>query len=140
MDIIEKFYADVKRIIKYDRSNNVGQYDGLRASKAVSKHFNSLYRDLGELPFSISDYWEQTYIIQSQNHNEEPTERNITWLAAAIALLEGNFFQDASDLEKNVFTVNDWKELCSLVNCEAHDLPLDLLTSLMAVFTEKKVL
>ncbi len=140
MDIIEKFYADVKRIVKHDRANNAGNYDGQRASKEVSKHFISLYRDLGELPCAIADYWEQTYIALSEKPTEEPSEKNITWLAASLALLEGNFFELASDQEKEAFTKDDWKELCEMVNYEAEDLPLDMLTSLMSVFTEKKVI
>ncbi len=140
MDTIEKFYSDAKRIIKYDRANNAGAYDGFRASKQIGKHFISLYKDLGDLPYSIADYWEKTYIEQSTSTAEEPTEKNIIWLAAIIALLEGDFFQNASDLEKKALSHDDWKELCSLVNYEAEDLPLELLTSLMSVFTEKKVL
>ncbi len=140
MDNIEKFYSDVKRIVKLDRAHNAGTYDGIRASKAVAKHFVSQYRDLGELPFCIADYWEQTYIQNTQKKDDEPSDVNVTWLAAAMALLDGEFLQNASDQEKNAFSNKDWKELCNLVNYEAEDLPLDLLTSLMSVFTEKKVL
>ncbi len=140
MDIIEKFYADVKRITKYDRANNAGSYDGIRASKQISKHFTSLYKDLGELPFYISDYWEKTYIAPSVDPNNEPSEKNIIWLAAIIALFEGDFFENASEAEKNALSKDDWKEICTLVNCEADDMPLEILTSLMSVFTEKKVL
>ncbi len=140
MDIIEKFYADVRRIIKIDRANNAGNYDGLRASKAVGKRFVSLYKDLGELPLAIVSYWENTYIVSSANPNDEPSEKNITWLAASIALLDGEFFQSASDAEKMIFSQDDWKELCDIVNYEAENLPLDMLTALMSVFTEKKAL
>ncbi len=140
MDIIEKFYADVKRILKHDRADNAGNYDGIRASKSIAKHFVSLYKDLGELPFCIADYWEQTYILTAKATQDEPSEKNVTWLAAALALLEGNFSQNASDQEKEAFSTDDWKELCKLVNYEAEDLPLGLLTSLMSTFTEKKVL
>ncbi len=140
MNTIEKFYADAKRIIKHDRANNVAGYDGTRASQSVSKHFISLYRDLGELPYSIAKYWEEKYIKTAVNINEEPSEKNITWLASLIALLEGDFYQNASESEKEALSKEDWEELCMLVNSEAGDIPLDLLTSLMAVFTEKKVL
>ncbi len=140
MNSIEKFYTDVNRIVKHDRANNAGNYDGKRACKAVSKLFISLNKDLGELPTYIADYWENTYINASQSIQEEPSVKSTTWLAAALALLEGNFFSSASDQEKTAFSIDDWKELCKIVNYEAEDLPLDLLTSLMSVFTEKKVL
>ncbi len=140
MDIIEKFYADVKRILKQDRLNNGGNYESLRASKAVAKHFSSCNKDIAPLANSIAEYWLETYIVNSATKEVEPSEKNITWLGAVLCLLEGDFFTNANDEEKNILSTNDWKELCSLVNYEAQDLPLDVLSSLMSVFTEKKVL
>lgn len=140
MDTIQKFYADVQRIIKHDRSDNGGNYDGLRASKTVAKHFIALQRGLGELPCSIADYWEQTYILPSLKQDAEPTVANITWLAAALSLLDESFAENATAEEKAAFSKKDWKELCDLVNCEAGELPIDLLTSLMAIFTEQKAI
>ncbi len=139
MDIIEKFYADVRRIIKFDRANNAN-YDGIRASKAVGALFVNQNRDITELANSIVDYWQNTYILNSSNSQTEPSENSITWIAAAYALLDGDFENSASDEEKAIFTQDDWKELCSLVNYEAQDLPLDLLTSLMSSFTEHNAL
>lgn len=139
MDIIEKFYADIKRTVKYDRANNAN-YDGIRASKEVSKLFVNQNRDIQELAQSIADYWVNSYIISSATPNTEPSEKNITWIGAAFALLDGDFENSASDEEKSIFTKKDWKELCSLVNYEAEDLPLDLLTSLMSSFTEHNAL
>jgi hypothetical protein len=43
------------------------------------------------------------------------------------------------DLEETkALSDNDWKELCSLTNYEAEDLPLDLLNDLMSIFLEKQ--
>ena len=139
MDVIEKFYADVRRIIKFDRANNAS-YDGLRASKSVGTLFINQNRDISELANSIVDYWQNTYILNSPNIQTEPSENSITWLAAAYALLDGDFENSASNEEKTIFTQDDWQELCELVNYEAQDLPLDLLTSLMSSFTEHKAL
>ena len=139
MDVIEKFYADVRRIIKFDRANNAS-YDGIRASKAAGNLFVNQNKDIGELANSIVDYWQNTYILNSPNLQSEPTENSITWLAAAYALLDGDFENSASDEEKAIFSQADWKELCELVNYEAQDLPLDLLTSLMSSFTNHNAL
>ncbi len=139
MDTIEKFYADIKRTIKYDRANNAN-YDGIRASKEVAKLFVNQNRDIQELAQSIADYWLNNYILVSEDSNGEPSENAITWIGAVFALLEGDFENSASEEEKTIFSQKDWKELCSLVNYEAQDLPLDLLTSLMASFTEHNAL
>ncbi len=140
MDIIEKFYADIDRIKKHDRLDNGGDYDPTRTCKTICKHFAQLNKDLSPLPESIADYWFETYIIKSTNIKAEPTEKNITWLGATLCLLEGDFFHQANDTEKEALSFDDWKEICTLVNCEAEDLPIEVLSSLMSVFTEKKVL
>lgn len=139
MDNIQKFYTDIQRIIKHDRADNGGAYDGLRASKSVSKYFIALQRDVGNLPHSIAEYWEQTYILPSSKLDSEPTMPHITWLAAALLLLNDSFKEKANSDEKTVFSKKDWEELCNLVNYEAGELPLEVLTSLMSIFTEHKV-
>ncbi|MFI3258145.1 MAG: hypothetical protein R3Y36_07610 [Spirochaetales bacterium] len=140
MDFVEKFYSDVRLIIKRDRSDNGGNYDSMRASKSIARHFISLNKDLGDLPQNITDYWISTYIERSDCPEKEPTEEHITWLGAATALLDGSFDEHASDEEKSAFSKADWKELCELVNYEAEELPIDILSSLMTVFTDRKAL
>ena len=45
MNDIQKFQADIKRIIKHDRADNGGVYDGVRASKTIAELFISSNKD-----------------------------------------------------------------------------------------------
>ena len=82
----------------------------------------------------LAEYWEQTYIQKSPNLAEEPQKANIDWLANVIALIDGQ-------LEPNQnFSKKDWAEINDIVNAEAEDLPLDVLSSIMSAIVERKVL
>ena len=90
------------------------------------------------MPRSIADYWFNTYIAERQGSEQQPSAQNIEWLAAAAELLNGNL--GAQDEDCDIFSMRDWKELRTLVDYEAEDLPISVLTYLMSVFTERKVL
>lgn len=138
MNSFQKFCADIKRIVKHERSDNGGVYDGIRASKSAAEYFIQNQKGLGDLPRSIADYWFNTYIAERQGSEQQPSAQNIEWLAAAAELLNGNL--GAQDEDCDIFSMRDWKELRTLVDYEAEDLPISVLTYLMSVFTERKVL
>ena len=134
MSDIRKFYADVQRCLKHERSDIPGGYDGLHAAKAVGKVFVSYNADLGSLPVAIADYWEQHYITESENLAAEPTEAHIDWLAFVLSFIDGE-----ADAEQDI-PIEDWNELAELVNSEAADLPIDVLSGMMSVLLERSVL
>ena len=71
MTNIDKFYADVQKIKKRERADNP-VYDGKKASLAVASMFESMNRDLGDLPRSIGEYWITNYIDTSTDISSEP--------------------------------------------------------------------
>jgi len=134
MSNISKFYTDVQRIIKHDRADHAGKYDGMRASMAVAKLFGQKTTGFAELPQTITNSWLSPYINKSQNIQAEPSEKHLDWLAKAFALLMGEFENDMN------FSTTDWKELASMTDCEAEDLPLDVLSYLMSLFVSHKII
>ena len=139
MDSIQKFCSDIDKIMKHDRADNGGNYNGERACRKIGDFFSANNRGVGELGASFADYWMQTYIMTSADISNEPTADNINKLAAMQALLCAGEDGPAPD-DVSCLTTDDWKELCSLVNYEAEDIPLDLLNTLMTVFVDKKAL
>lgn len=133
MTEIEKFRSDVHRVLKHERRDSTGNYDGQRACQTVADLFIKFNSGLEELSKSISEYWLETYIFPSKNIANEPTEENIEWLMAALSFLSG----DSQNCE--CFTKKDWQSLAEIVNYEAEDIPIELLTSLMGILLEKKV-
>ncbi len=129
MNAREKFYSDIERIKKHDRADNAGQYDGIRASRAIADLFEKQDRTLQSLSNSIATYWLDTYILNGDPQSE-PTEEHVTWICDALDLLTQNLEGDT------VFTQNDWAELRDMINEEAGDLDLDLLTSLLGQVME----
>ncbi|OJF76273.1 MAG: hypothetical protein BKP49_07285 [Treponema sp. CETP13] len=134
MSTIDKFQADTLRIIKHDRADNNGNYSGLRASKAVANYFEKKTEGLASLPQSITNFWLKKYIETSSNIEQEPTEKNVYWLVKVLALLQGEFEPDMD------FSKADWKELATMTNYEAEDLPLEILSDLMGEFTSRKII
>ena len=134
MTDLGKFYADVQRCLKHERADHNGNYDGLRASRAIEKLFVSYNRGLENITEPLAEYWEQTYIQKSPKLAEEPQKANIDWLANVIALFDGQ-------LEPNQgFSKKDWAEINDTVNAEAEDLPLDVFSTIMSTIVERKVL
>ena len=134
MTDLGKFYADVQRCLKHERADNNGNYDGLRASRAVEKLFVSCSRGLECIAEPLAEYWEQTYIQKSTNIAEEPQKKNIDWLANVLALFDGELEPEQD------FSKKDWTEISDTVNAEAENLPLEVLSSIMSTIVERKVL
>ena len=131
---IEQFLSDAKKIIKHERADNGGRYDGVRTCAKIGELFERYNRTLGDLPRSVADYWQNTYIAPSADMANEPTEANLNKLVAFHAFLAG----DASQNE--AITRDDWKNLQELVNYEADDLPLEQLEGMMALIVDQGIL
>ena len=124
MNDIQKFQADIKRIIKHDRADNGGSYDGVRASKTITELFVSSNKDCQGLAQSISELW-LSKITSSANPAEEPSEDNLSWLYDVQEFLDGTLSGET------VLTKDDFVELRDLINYEGEDLPVDMLTTMM---------
>ena len=134
MTNIEQFLSDAKKIIKHERADNGGRYDGRRACQKIGELFERTNRTLGDLPHSITDYWQNTYIAPSADAVNEPTEANLNKLVAFYAFLMGE------QTQTDALTHDDWKNLQELVNYEADDLPLDALEAMMGAILEQGAL
>ena len=134
MTDIQKFQADISKIMKHDRADNGGHYDGKRASKAIAGLFENNNRYLGTLAPSLTDYWLNTYILSSADAVNEPTEQNISRICALQSFIDGD--ESAVD----ILTQDDWSNLQELVNCEAEDIPLDDLQNMMGIILNKGAL
>ena len=124
MNDIQKFQADIKRIIKHDRADNGGVYDGVRASKTIAELFVSSNKDCQGLAQSISEVW-LSKVTGAAAPAEEPSETNLSWLFDVQEFLDGTLSGDT------VLTKADFSELRDLIDYEAEDLPVDMLTSMM---------
>lgn len=133
MNDIQKFYADVQRIIKYDRSDNAGNYDGRRASKSVMNLFIRESTDLKTVATELADFWYEKYIDNSDNIEQEPTMEHVDWLAGVLS-----FFNCDNENEQCI-PKEDWAEICEAIKYEAEDLPIDLLSSLMSILLDKGI-
>jgi len=130
MSDIQKFFADTARIIKHDRADNNGNYDGIRASKAVAKRFVSEIPALKDVAQGIADYWLDKYIYPSETPDQEPSQKHQNWLASVLEFFDGS----VSDV--SAFTKDDWKEIRDEINYASEDLPLDALSSMMGILLE----
>ena len=133
MDDSQKFYSDIEKIKKNIRASHPA-YSSQEACEQVRSLFVSNHRDAAPLATSFIDYWEETFIKNSGSPDEEPTEQNIRRLAALNALLYGK------DENIEIFLPDELKELCSLTNLEAEDVPIDLLNDIMTIFVDNKAL
>lgn len=130
---LQKFFADVERIKKRERAEH-SSYDSSRVVESVIELFVSNNRDMTSLASSFADYWQKTYIAPSSQSEEEPTRENIDRLAAMQSLLDGETFAT------EILNAKDWRELSSLVNFEAEDIPMDMLEKMMMIFVDKQAL
>ncbi len=131
MTDIHKFKADVRRVLKHVRADNNGRYDSVRACKDIVELFIRSTSVQGELPNSLAEYWQRTYIDESKNPSEEPSEQNINRLGAILSFLEN------TDEDEEFLSESDWQMLGELVNYEAGDLPIEVLQNLMSKIVEK---
>ena len=135
MNDIEKFLSDVKRIKKHDRADNGGLYDPIRVCKSISELLQKKYSsDFADLPYSIVEYWQNTYILSSGDLQNEPSDEHLEKLASMVSFLEGNI-HDTESLSES-----DWKEIADCVKWQAEDIEIDKLSSLMTILVEKKAL
>ena len=133
MDAIQKFCSDVEKIKKSVRSQNP-VYDLDKACQQIKNLFVRNNRGMESLAQSFADYWENTYIKAASNSDGQPDKENLDRLVAMLSLMSGSTeFTD-------ILSDDDWKELCSLTNMEAEDLPLDTLNDMMSIFVDKKAL
>lgn len=126
MTTSEKFYSDVIRTLKNQSPENQ-KIEYIRQLFLKSNRFSP------DLADTIFNYWQET---QKTKIQEEQAE----WISVANKLLQGDFFNTTSHEERSIFSTQDLQELCTLVNYEAEELPLDILTELMSVFTHYHIL
>lgn len=131
MTDIGKFLSDVEKIKKHTRQN-----------KGTNCTYNDIQRDLRnlferstscptDLPGSLFEYWENTYIFTNSDLTYEPSADNLGKLGAMLGFL------DNSDEDQELLSADDWKEIGQLVNYEAEDLPVDILQELMMILVSK---
>ena len=127
---LQKFFADVERIKKRERAEHSDSYNSARVVESVIELFVSNNRDMTSLASSFADYWQKTYIDTSSQIEEEPTRENIDRLGAMQSLLDGESFAT------ECLSDEDWKELSSLANFEAEDIPMEVLEKMMMIFVD----
>ncbi len=131
MTDIGKFLSDVEKLKKHERQNNNGKCDYNKIKNDLRNLFERSTSCPTDLPGSIFEYWENTYILNSTNIAEEPTSDNINKLGAFLGFL------DNSDEDQDLISQEDWQEIGQLVNYEAEDLPVDILQDLMMILVNK---
>lgn len=131
MTDIAKFLSDVEKIKKHDRHEHNNQNDYNRLSDQIARVFEKSSTCPATLSNAIFDYWEKEYIWNSADLSEEPTAEHLGKLGAFLSFL------DNSDEDAELISDDDWKNIAELVNFEAEDLPIDVLTDLMKVLVDK---
>ncbi len=132
MNTIEKFISDIQKTIKYDRANNGGHYDGRRACGQITRIFQNNNRNLGTLAMEVGDYWLNTYILSSQNANEEPTEENIARIKAFQC-----FFDNDNSEDLDILSSEDFESLRDCINDNAEEINLDDLQNMMSILLDR---
>lgn len=135
MTAIEKFYSDIQRTIKYDRSNNGGHYDGQRACIQITKLFENYNRDVPGIAKQISDYWMNNYILTSEDLINEPSELNQNRIKAFHSFINNDISESL-----DVLSSEDWENLRDFIDSEAETMDLNVLQNMMSVILEKGVL
>lgn len=134
MTDIQKFRADIQRLIKHERAENNGRYNAQKICIDIANLFQKETTVPGALPQSCTEYWKRTYIDESTLPENEPTQENIDKLAAILSFLEG------TEEDEELLSDEDWRMLGELVNYEAEALPLDILQTLMSTIVSKGAL
>ena len=130
MTVIQKFLSDVERIKKVSRQKGaLGGYNSIRQD--LARLFENATTCPTDLPHSLFEYWENTYVFNSADLTYEPSDENIGKLGAMLAFLNN------SDEDQDLITAEDWQEIGRLVNYEAEDLPVEILQELMMVLVSK---
>ena len=128
MTKVEKFSADIQRIVKRERA------EGASIEK-ICETLTSLFICNAAIPGTLSEscaeYWKRTYIDTAKNPENEPSEKNLTRLCAILGFLRG------TDEAEDILTGDDWRMLGELVNYEAAELPIETLQNLMGAIVSK---
>ncbi len=132
MTAIEKFLADIKKIVKYDRANNGGHYDAKRACTQIAQLFERNNPNLGSLAPSISQYWLNTYVLPSENLENEPSEENVARLKAFQS-----FVDNIEDDDLNILTQDDFENLKNFIDEAQEEIDLDTLQNMMGILLDK---
>ena len=132
MTQIEKFLADIKKIMKYDRANNGGRYSGKRACAEISKLFARNNPNLGTLAASLADYWLENCVLTSENPEEEPSEENIGKIEALQC-----FVDNIDDESLDLLSAEDFENLKGFVDEASEELDLDALQNMMGILLDR---
>ncbi len=133
MTTIEKFLADIQKTVKYDRANNGGRYDGKRACTQIARLFERNNPNVGNVARQIADYWLNTYVLASDDLDNQPSQDNILRIKAFQSFIDNDESEDIS-----ILSTDDWENLRDFVNFEAEDLPLDALQNMMSMILDHK--
>ncbi|QTQ13030.1 hypothetical protein HRQ91_00360 [Treponema parvum] len=134
MNESDKFIADLRRIVKYERAKNGGRLNIHDVCEKIADFFARANPLVPSLAAAVFDYWTRTYVDSSLNIDLEPTEENLYRLCAMKNFLCG------VDDKNEILCERDWKELSEAVRFEAEDIPLDLLERMMAIVVDKDAL
>lgn len=130
MTTIDKFLSDIEKAKKYARQKGTaGGYNAVRGE--LERLFENASSCPTDLPHSLFEYWENTYIYTASDLTWEPEQANCERLAAMLAFMEN------SNEYTDILTDSDWQEIGRLVNYEAEDLPVNILQELMMVLVSK---
>lgn len=132
MTAIEKFLSDIKKIVKYDRANNGGHYDAKRACAQIAGLFERNNPNLGPLAPSISQYWLNTYVLPSENLENEPSEENVARIKAFQS-----FVDNIEDDDLNILTQDDFENLKNFIDEAQEEIDLDTLQNMMGILLDK---
>ncbi len=128
MSDVSKFLSDIQRIKKHVRADNANRYDGKKVCEQIVSLFVTNNRNVEDLARSISDYWFNTYILSSEDLENEPSQNNLDRIIAFQ-----NFIDGSEDEDYEILCADDWETLKDFVNDEAASMDLDLLQSMMSV-------
>ncbi len=133
MDNTQKLFSDIQKIKKHYRSDNP-VYDGKKVCVQIQNLFSSSNRNLKQLADAFSDYWMNKYILVSANPENEPSDEHIAILGAMQSLIDNDISSTGA------LSDEDWKELCQITNCEAEEIPIETLNSMMMIFLDKQAM
>lgn len=133
MDQIQKFYSDIEKAKKFARADNGGKYDYRAACKRITDVFERDNRNFQTLARSFTDYWMRNYVECAEDRENAPDQTAIEKIGALYAFLN-------NDDQTEALSDEDWEEVKEMVNCEAEDLPIDVLSDMMRTIVEKGVL
>ncbi len=122
MDKTQKFYSDIQRIKKYNRSGD--NFNMGNALRDIEKLFVNSNPACGGLCRSLFDFWKNAYA--SGADLDDTAVEKITALNSFVNVEDG---VDALD-------AGDWERVKDEVNYAAEDLPLETLGDMMRMVVD----